>query len=350
MWRLKALLPLFQSAIQAETTDEIANVLTGKLPALLGIHRSELWLRVEGTIYWLYGEENYRQLDAILGTQALPRTAVLTPGGKWYIVAPLADEGLLRLAHPSGPAFGKARALAIVQNLCTIAGLRLQLIHAADLRDRVRIDTALAAQRHIKNLQLSWGNIVHDCATSLRSAETLISSGNLEAGLKMIADERKKLRSAAHAAPEEIAQGNLHTFLENLVSGLRDQGIAISLRAERPVIDQASLFSEDVSRVMFGIAQELIHNGIRHARPPIEVRLAYSTERLFLGVIDSGSRSVPPNHDHQGGITFVLSQVEQMGGALIAQLQEDGTRIGITVPWSVVLWGKSIRDHHPQNL
>jgi sensor histidine kinase regulating citrate/malate metabolism len=289
-------------------------------------------------------------MDTLLGTQASLRAAVLAPDTKWYIVAPLAGEGILRLGAPSGPIFRKAKLLAIVQDLCAVAGLRLQLIRAADRRDSVRIETAIAAQRHIRNLQLSWGNIVHNCATSLRFAESLISSGNVDAGLKMIADERDKLRSAAHAEPEEIAQGNLHTFLDSLVNGLKNQGINISLRVERSVIDQAPLFSEDVNQAVFDVAQELIHNAIKHARPPIEVRLAYSTERLVLWVIDSGSRGAPSNHDHQGGVTFVLSQVEQMGGTLIAQLEEDGTRIGVTIPWSVVLWGKLIRDHHPQNL
>jgi hypothetical protein len=341
MRRLKELFALYKRAIQAETTDEIADVLAVKLPALLGIGRSELWLRAEETLYQLYGGEDCRHRDALLNTS---HAAAPAPRDEWYIIAPLADEGILRLGRPSRPIFRKARVMAIVQDLCGVAGLHLRLAHAADLQASIRMETSLAAQRHIRKLQLSWGNIVHNCASGLDIATYLIHLGNLEEGLAIIASEHDKLRAAAHASPEEISQGNLYTFLSGLVDDIKKQGVDISLQAERPVIDQAPLFSEDINRAMLDVARGLVHNALRHARPPIQVRLAYSIDRLVLWVVDSGSHPAPLGHDYQSGTTFILSHVEQMGGTLIAQSQEEGTRIAVTIPWTVALWGKQIRD------
>lgn len=131
--------------------------------------------------------------------------------------------------------------------------------------------------------------------------------------------------------PESLA-------MEGLVTALTKQTAA--LRARYNIEVEVSLCDEpevplSVKTALYRIAQEALHNAVKHARPNrLAMRLACEPDSLKLEVRDNGI-GFDPQADYPGhlGLRSMRERAQSVGGMLdIASAPDSGTRIFVCVP------------------
>jgi signal transduction histidine kinase len=129
--------------------------------------------------------------------------------------------------------------------------------------------------------------------------------------------------------------------LEGLVGGLRQQAQAVAARYDIPV--DTSLGDEPavplpVKEAVYRIAQEAMHNAVKHAAPHrLEVCLCCKEDALVLDVCDDGlgfdTTGAFPGHL---GLHTMRERATRLGGTLeIASAAGAGTRVQVHIPLPV---------------
>jgi signal transduction histidine kinase len=130
--------------------------------------------------------------------------------------------------------------------------------------------------------------------------------------------------------------------IEGLVAALTKQ--ADALRARHGLAVEADLAQEpeaglEVKEALYRIAQEAMHNTVKHARATtIELRLAACDGRLLLDVIDNG-RGFDADGSFPGhlGLVSMRERAARAGGTLsISSAPGNGTRVRVEAPGGVM--------------
>jgi signal transduction histidine kinase len=130
--------------------------------------------------------------------------------------------------------------------------------------------------------------------------------------------------------------------LTALVRETASSGLQAAMRAE----DVPDAIAPDVTLCLYRVAQEAIHNAVRHSRcRALAVRLVGSGQQLTLTVSDDGHGFDVSNGIGRGlGLVSMRERVESLGGRLtIESTPAIGTRIEAIVPYTASSSGRSLQ-------
>lgn len=135
--------------------------------------------------------------------------------------------------------------------------------------------------------------------------------------------------------PESLEREGLAAALERQVAALRARhGLVIECHVDS--IDDAPLY---VQEALYRIAQEAMHNTVKHARAQhVNVRLVAGDRLIVLEVCDDGV-GFDPSGEFPGhlGHRSMRERAEGLGGTLtIASTMERGTCVQVELPWAAV--------------
>lgn len=218
-----------------------------------------------------------------------------------------------------------------------------------DLREQVRMEgdlqrqaTELATteerQRLARELHDSVTQALFSMTLTTRSVELLVDRD--PEGAKRMLGELKALERDALAEMRALIFELRPNQLEELglEQALRLHAAAVQGRTGLPIavecapVDRAPLPVEDA---LYRIAQEAIHNVVKHARATaVSVALDQADRTLRLRVVDDGAgfdpTDVPAGHL---GLTSMRTRAEGVGGRFaIDSRPGDGTRLDVAVP------------------
>jgi PAS domain S-box-containing protein len=193
-------------------------------------------------------------------------------------------------------------------------------------------------QKLARELHDSVSQALYGIGLGARTARTL-----LDREPKLVAEPLDYVLSLAEAGLAEmralifeLRPESLET--EGLVAALTKQ--AASLRARHNVEVETMFCDEpeaalDVKQVLYRIAQEALHNTVKHARASrVEMRLVRPGDALFLEIKDDGvgfdARGDFPGHL---GLRSMCERAERLGGAFeVESAPGEGTRIRVHLP------------------
>ena len=179
-----------------------------------------------------------------------------------------------------------------------------------------------------------------------------MSIDRFEAGLSNLSDDSVQQLRAISRGTERMASGihktahQLHPFkleVVGLVTALNGLCREFSEQHELSVQfvqhDMPPLLSQDASLCLFRIAQEALHNVVKHARvSKATVELSGRNGEVELCIADSGAGFDVDSAAAKGGLGLVSmrERLRLVGGRLsIEALQRQGTRISACVPAGV---------------
>jgi PAS domain S-box-containing protein len=220
-----------------------------------------------------------------------------------------------------------------------------------DMRENERLETDLrrqAAELAAGDARAHLARELHDSVTQALFSMTLMTRSiemlmgrDPEAALQRLATLRDLQRDALaemRALIFELRPGGLEE--EGLVPALRQHAAAVQGRIGLPVVVDADLeerLPSDVEDVLYRIAQEALHNVVKHARArTIRLTLGPAADGVRLVVVDDGTgfdaAAVPAGHL---GLAGMKARAEAIGGQLTVESRPGkGTTIAVVVPRS----------------
>ncbi|MCE7987555.1 MAG: PAS domain S-box protein [Caldilinea sp. CFX5] len=193
-------------------------------------------------------------------------------------------------------------------------------------------------QRLARELHDSVSQALYGIALGARTARTLLDrdpqkvAEPLDYVLQLAEAGLAEMRALIfELRPESLA-------LEGLVAALEKQ--AASLRVRHQIAVQTHLMPEpevalDLKEVFYRIAQEALHNIVKHARAShVTVTLSQADNALVLAVADNG-QGFDPSGEFPGhlGLKSMRERAIQLGGTLtITSAPGQGTRVDLQIP------------------
>jgi PAS domain S-box-containing protein len=218
-----------------------------------------------------------------------------------------------------------------------------------DMRENERLETDLrrqAAELAAGDARAHLARELHDSVTQALFSMTLMTrsiemlmSRDPEAAMHRLATLRDLQRDALaemRALIFELRPGGLEE--DGLVPAIRRHAAAVQGRIGLPVVVEADLrerLPSDVEDVLYRIAQEALHNVVKHARArTVRLTLGPTTEGVRLAVVDDGTgfdaTAVPAGHL---GLAGIKARAEAIGGQLAVESRPGkGTTIAVVVP------------------
>ena len=141
---------------------------------------------------------------------------------------------------------------------------------------------------------------------------------------KLVRDGIEEARTLAHGlSPVMVQPDGLMTALRNLAAST-ENAFRITCSFNCP---SAVLVGENtVATHLYRIAQEAIHNAIRHGKAKsIAVNLLAQSDRIMLSVKDDGAGFPQNAHEQKGiGLRIMQYRASMVGGSLVVQHEADG--------------------------
>ncbi len=256
--------------------------------------------------------------------------------------------GMLRLDHPEANYFTvRAAQLALaIANQAAVAMENARLYEEAR-----KVATLEERQRMARELHDSVSQALYGIALGTHAAREQLErapqklSGTLEYILNMSATAVAEMRALVfELRPESLEQ-------EGLVAALTRQADAVRARAgvtmcvdlcEEPGV------SLDVKEALYRIAQEALHNIVKHAyAQSVSVSLCTEGNEVVLVVADDG-RGFDPDGRFPGhlGLRTMHERAVRLGGALEITGQEGGgSRVRASIPAGSPAAGRNGRVH-----
>ena len=246
--------------------------------------------------------------------------------------------GMLGLAY-SQPGYYTSQHARLA---LTIANQAAVAIENARLYEQARQLSALEErQRLARELHDSVSQTLYSIALGARTARTLLDRDPAKAAEPM--DYVRSLAEAGLAEMRALIFELQPKSLENegLVAALTKQADALHARhgidVHLSVCDEPSM-SVEVRETLYRIAQEALHNIVKHARASqAEVQLICGDTAIILEVKDNGL-GFDPNGPFPGhlGLRSMRERAERMGGTFeVESAPGNGTRIRVLIPRSV---------------
>jgi PAS domain S-box-containing protein len=194
-------------------------------------------------------------------------------------------------------------------------------------------------QKLARELHDSVSQALYGIALGTKTARTLLerdpkdaAAGPLEYVISLAEAGMAEMRALIF----ELRPESLET--EGLVAALEKQAAALAARHEIEV--EAALCDEpeaslEAKEAVYRIAQEALHNTVKHARPTnVGIKMACGPERITLEVYDDGlgfdAQSDFPGHL---GLRSMRERTSSLGGTLeVTSVPGKGTRIYASIP------------------
>ena len=256
--------------------------------------------------------------------------------------------GMLRLDHPEANYFTvRAAQLALaIANQAAVAMENARLYEEAR-----KVATLEERQRMARELHDSVSQALYGIALGTHAAREQLErapqklSGTLEYILNMSATAVAEMRALVfELRPESLEQ-------EGLVAALTRQADAVSARAgvtmDLALCEEPNV-SLDVKEALYRIAQESLHNIVKHAyAQSVSVSLCTEGNRVVLVVADDG-RGFDPDGRFPGhlGLRTMHERAVRLGGTLeIASRDGGGSKVRAIIPASPPPAGQNGRVH-----
>jgi PAS domain S-box-containing protein len=220
---------------------------------------------------------------------------------------------------------------------------------ARDVSERERLEEGLrrqAAELASSEERAHLARELHDSVTQALFSMTLLSRtiellldrdpDQVRSKLASLRDLQREALAEMRALIFELRPGNVQEH--GLVGALRTHSASLSGRIGLPVVVEADLPARptlDVEETLYRIAQEALHNVVKHAGArAVLVRVAAAGEEVHLLVTDDG-RGFDPDAVPDGhlGLAGMRSRAERLGGRLeVTSSPGRGTTIEVAVP------------------
>ena len=187
---------------------------------------------------------------------------------------------------------------------------------------------------------------LHDSVTQALFSMTLLSRwielllvkdpSQVPGKLASLRDLQREALAEMRALIFELRPGNVEE--NGLIQALRTHSAALSGRIGLPVVvegDLADRPSLDFEEGLYRIAQEALHNVVKHAgAKQVRVEVGRVPDGVHLRVIDDGRgfdpTTVPDGHL---GLAGMQARAERLGGTLtVASVRDGGTTIDVVIP------------------
>ena len=192
----------------------------------------------------------------------------------------------------------------------------------------------LARELHDAVTQKLFSIRAHARAAAMLAAREPSDPERVQAEIEVVA----QLGAEAHAelravidglTPPDLQAGGLTESLRRYAAlAGRAHGIPVTFTAaELPAL------SPRTEAALYRVAQEALHNALRHSRAgTISVRLARTARRVTLEVGDDGHGFTPEAPTGGVGLASMRQRATDVGGALIIKSGASGTLVRMTVP------------------
>jgi signal transduction histidine kinase len=193
-------------------------------------------------------------------------------------------------------------------------------------------------QRLARELHDSVSQALYGIALGAKTARTLVKRNPDQAAdpLDYVLSLAEAGLAEMRALIFELRPESLET--EGLVAALEKQ--AAALRARHEIAVETSLCDEpeaslEVKEAVYRIAQEALHNTVKHARAGhVQVRMTCASELITLEVSDDGV-GFDPEEDFPGhlGLRSMRERAQRLGGKIeLESSPGKGTRIRVRIP------------------
>ena len=172
-------------------------------------------------------------------------------------------------------------------------------------------------------------NVLRESLTQRGAPEAGSATRIFELLRKAIEDTRRMARGLS-PIPEE-PEGLMDALRELAARTSELQGIRCKVGSRKPVLVSDTAMASHLYR----IAQEAVHNAVKHARPrTISILLRLSQGRLILAILDDGHGIAPLSPNRKGlGLRIMQYRTGLMGGTItIVPRPLRGTEVRCTVP------------------
>jgi len=149
--------------------------------------------------------------------------------------------------------------------------------------------------------------------------------------VKHLGEALAHARHLAHGLDPAVERQNFATLLEKLTFNTeRLFRVTCTCDADHGI----RIASPTVAQNLYRIAQEAVHNAIRHGRAhSVQISLSSTDSSLFLAVLDDGTGFSPPKSNSGMGIRTMQYRATAMGGSCQIQTRpEGGTAVRCTIP------------------
>jgi signal transduction histidine kinase len=254
-------------------------------------------------------------------------------------IVPLVSKGrtlgVLNLGYPQGQQPGEDERvfLGAVADQAAVAVENTRLF--AEARDKAALEER---QKLARELHDSVSQALYGIALGAKTARTLLdqnpdqASDPLDYVLSLADAGMAEMRSLIF----ELRPESLET--EGLVAALEKQ--AAALRARHEIEVEATLCEEpetslSVKEAVYRIAQEALHNTVKHARASnVEIKMVCTPEQVTLEISDDGlgfdARGDFPGHL---GLRSMRERASSLGGTLeVTSAPGKGTQIYASIP------------------
>jgi PAS domain S-box-containing protein len=278
---------------------------------------------------------------------ASPETAALAEAG-WQAVRERPDEEQqVRLLLPL---VGGGNMAAEVSMVATTVDGRFAGAHGSvrDIRERERLEGDLRSQAAALAANEERANLARELHDSVTQA--LFSMGLTARALELLLDRdleaaRAKLAELRDLQKDALAEMRTLIFelrpqaleTDGLAQALRNHGAAVQGRTGLDVaveVESSERLALDVEEALYRIAQEALHNVVKHAnatRARIVLRRTGNEVRV---TIDDDGIGFDPDAVPRGhlGLVGMRQRAERIGaGIAIGRLPGSGTRIAVTL-------------------
>jgi PAS domain S-box-containing protein len=220
---------------------------------------------------------------------------------------------------------------------------------ARDVSERDRLERDLrrqAAELASSEERSHLARELHDSVTQALFSMTLLSRSielllqkdpsQVPAKLAALRELQREALAEMRALIFELRPGNIEE--NGLIQALRTHSAALSGRIGLPVVVEADLTDRppiDVEEGLYRIAQEALHNVVKHAGArQVRIELGRVPDGVRLRVVDDGRgfdpAAVPDGHL---GLAGMQARAERLGGRIsVASARDRGTTIEVVVP------------------
>lgn len=228
-----------------------------------------------------------------------------------------ADEELVRLlaAHA---------AIALVNARLYEHSRELSIVEE---RNRIARELHDAVSQKLFSLRLTA-----DAASALLTRDPDRAAAELDTVRKLAAEASQELRAIV------VGQRPVDLDGDGLDKALRKQ-VELLDRVHEPVVrftgcDCVPELSEEAQETVYRIAQEAVHNALRHARPSrVDVVLVTGDTATVLQVTDDGDGFAEDEANFGLGLTSMRERAEAVGGTLtVTSAPGEGTSVRLAVP------------------
>jgi signal transduction histidine kinase len=149
-------------------------------------------------------------------------------------------------------------------------------------------------------------------------------SAEASALAKLVREAMDQTRTLAHGLSPVMVEteGLMNALRELAASTERTFNVSCSLNCPEPIL----IHNNAVATHLYRIAQESIHNAVRHGKAHfIVINLFTQNDRIILGVKDDGVGLREAPHNHKGmGIRVMQYRAGMVGGSLVVQRDPAG--------------------------